>query len=150
MSLILPITQLAKELTDLGFERVIPVMDDLMVCPTNKWVQDFGEWVKINKSKYEAQSWDCDEFALWARVKASESLCQNRKLRTYGHSFLVCTLLLDPDQTLNGISGGGWHACNIVRTPEGWVFFEPQSGDHELAGVALERSAVTSLDFVLL
>lgn len=138
------------ELTQLGFRRVVGPLDRNLFCPSGEWLNEFAAWINLHRKAYEPEKYDCDDFAFWARHEATRSLVRNPVLRDCGHAFLFCTFYPAIMEWINGIEGSGdGHACNIVRTPDGWVFFEPQTGLFCPARPALERGAISLLDLVI-
>ena len=132
MSLILPSTQLVAELTALGWKRVIGVMDRQVLCPEERWVEKFSKWIAAKAPRYRGEVFDCDDFARWAVVEATKSRVRNSQEDPCGHSFLFCIVRIGMLEVVNGVEGSGeHHACNLVRTPQTWLLFEPQNGQYE-------------------
>lgn len=124
-----------------------------MVCPTVKWLQEFGDWCREHPWEYIPETLDCDDAALDAVVNASKGLKRNKKLWGNGHALLYSKVDMVYGETLCGITPVSneavRHANNVARTKEGWFFFERQTGQHEMVLSALERRAVDDLLFVL-
>ena len=130
-----------KELIDLGFQCWV-VTDRELFAPHAGWLPEFWGRIRGRKKPAIENARDCDDFAFWARVEASdENAASGRKL---GHTFLICTIGLYAN--FNGIDAEAvsGHATNIVRTSDqGWVFFEPQPGETSDARRALDSGLVT-------
>jgi len=144
MNLVLPSAQLVDEAKNLlNFNLVVGTFDRQVLCPNLAWCEEFAWWAFRNKPKYLAEKRDCEDISMWARVQATESLVKNRGIGNVGHSFTFCYISISFEHELNGIPGSGEsHITNIVRTDEGWRFFETQTGLHCPAVQAIELGAV--------
>lgn len=125
-------TQIVGELAELG---IFPeaLCDEFYFCPSLEWLQEYIHWFwQNNPYKYKKEKFDCDNFAKRAWAQADESLQENRDIQDCDHTF--CMVKLNLLKTLNGVSGPGYHATNMVRCSNNiWYFAEPQSGEiHEV------------------
>ena len=95
--------------------------------PSKQWLDEFGEWIRMNAPEaYQTETFDCDDFANWAKVMASESAAKSNEVRDAGAAFFVCGIS-NPNDLLGAT--GAAHALNLVLCDdENWYFFEPQSG----------------------
>lgn len=140
-TLILPASQLRDELKAMGFELFSSERDRMYVCPQVSWIEEMGKWIKANPWIYAPEKSDCDDAALDLVVESGRAIVGSR-LDGAGHSVTYCTIQITEGSTLNDI-GGGSHATTIVRTPDGWMFFERESGKYEPAQPRIDDGSVT-------
>lgn len=147
----IPTSQLVTELLALCVNTVSNPRDaEAFVCDP-EWLTEFGEWLH----KDVLQSWlnekfDCDDFAIRAVDRATESLVRNGDAENCGHAFCYAEIYLATGSTIFGIEGPGWHACNFVRCTDGWHYFEPQNGKHDLLSRFLADESLAVIRYVWL
>lgn len=120
------------ELRALGITSIDPPRDARFFCPSTAWLTEFGLWLKDQNraTPWIAEKFDCDDFAIRAIDRATESLCRNSHINDCGHSF--CYAEIELSGNVLGIDGPGSHAVNFVRCSDtlAWHYFEPQMGTH--------------------
>jgi hypothetical protein len=150
-----PGADLVAELQQMGFAKISSPRDRMVLCPSARWLDDFGDWCELNRDPYLKEAWDCDDFALWGVVQAGRALA--RKYSGFGHAVLYAVVDIAGNGTggtggTGGTSGlfgvaGGRHALNLIRCEDGWYWFEPQNGQHAEHGDCW--TLIGALDFVL-
>jgi hypothetical protein len=154
--------------------------DASYALPTEPWLREqFGPFLTHEfwaySRNYIREKFDCDDFADEAEIEATlaelaeyvigmvrglrakmsvkaavRSLVANPELQGCGVAFHYCEITLREGRSLNGVPGPGRHATNLVRTPTGWFFFEPQNSQLTPANEALHPdSGSCQLVFVL-
>jgi hypothetical protein len=102
------------------------------------------EAIKSNYPKNEAN--DCDDWTGLAIQWARDARNANKDFVAKGYGFAVfrARITIVEHANINGIVGDGrtGHECCVVRTPDGWMLFEPQTGDHQLLDSALDNCAL--------
>lgn len=155
MSMVMPAEDLRDELLEFCDDVDLPD-DRLNCCPTVEWLQRFGEfcrwmWGKVSADRMarripQSESNDCDDAAGRAVAWAREARDQSDELVRLGVGFAVflAYVTIREGECVNGITGDGrmQHRICIVRTPDGWMAFEPQTGSHERLESALDRCAL--------
>lgn len=125
-------TTFRKRLKDCGFETVVSFSDRRYSQPSKAWVEKFGDWVsKHQPSKFAPDSFDCDDFARWARFRASMTLIKNPALvaKESTHTFIEAWVYIKAGRKLNDVAGGQTHATNLVlASDDKFYWFEPQNG----------------------
>lgn len=133
---------------ELGFPRVMTVRDRSYFAPARSWLGKFAKLLAKNPPvEYARESFDCDEFAMWAVLEASKALYRNPDLRgRVSHTLIQAWLRIGSG--LNGIPGPGAHATILCYcNDEEWYWLEPQNGkitkhDESLLGGAIEQLLV--------
>lgn len=155
MSLILTAETLREELGIYCDDVDLPD-DRRNCCPTVEWLQRFGDFCRFrlqairqsraNLGIAKSESNDCDDAAGRAVGWAREARDQSEELVILGVGFAVflAYITIFDGESVNGITGDGrtQHKTCVVRTPDGWMAFEPQTGRHEHLAVALDRCAL--------
>ena len=132
---------LISALAKAGCRSISNPRDGRAFCPSVDWLREVGQWLFQHRKPYQIEKYDCDDFALWAQVCATDALCQNGSVMDCGHSFR-CADIMIPNEGLNGI-GPGLHATNICYCSDETLYFlEPQTG---LVSVVLDRRDVVIL-----
>lgn len=143
-----PGADLVAELQQMGFAKISSPRDRMVLCPSARWLDDFGDWCELHRDPYLKEAWDCDDFALWGVVQAGRALA--RKYSGFGHAVLYAAVQILPGCELLRVPGGekgSRHALNLIRCEDGWYWFEPQNGMHAEHGDCW--TMIGALDFVL-
>jgi hypothetical protein len=149
--MILPTNQLVTELLDLGVNTVSNPRDETVFIPSPEWLNEFGDWLHADVlNSWQAGKFDCDDFAIRAVDRATESLVRNGDAENCGHAFCYAEIYLATARTIFTIEGPGWHAANIVRCVDGWHYFEPQVGKHDLLSRFLDDGSIAAMRYVWL
>lgn len=138
---------------------VSPARDSSLMLPEESWIREFGEWIRgerLRLPSYSSQSWDCDDYSLWASVEASK--CRALASGDSGHSVFVCYITGNRGRELNGLTFGDQleHSCLIILdSTEKWWFLEPQNGSYapaleNLVDDSHPNRAVVSVDYLIL
>lgn len=136
--------ELVTELVTLGARQVNSPRDFNLFLPSAQWLTAFAHWLvgEFAGKKWTAEKFDCDDFAIRAIDRATESLWKADNLTNCGHAFAYAEVW---HSTL------GRHAVNIVRCEDEWKFLEPQNGEITPASVALaDGGSIRSLYWVWL
>ena len=127
------------KLLGLGFD-VDPPLDEHIICPSSKWLDEFGVYLFRRRPFYRVESFDCDNFSAWASVLATESLLR-AGVKDADHSFVRA--YFRNERPVHDIPPGG-HSANVVWLDDDrLVLFEPQNGRwSELAPLVGDGSVV--------
>ena len=109
--------------------RVCRPVDEQYFCPGLAWLKEFASQLKEHAPEFRSEAFDCDQFALRARVQADEALLRGSQ-RDSGHTFGYAEVMMQAGMVLNGIEAPskGAHATNLCRLNDGtWWFVEPQT-----------------------
>lgn len=130
--MIKPAAEIEYELRhELRIDYVRAPVDSEIFLPSVDWLRQFGRWLAANPpSPYVAEAWDCDDFAIWARVEASKAWLAARDERISGHGLGYCEVWTNSHEFWSNVNTGlGKHAWNLCKTrDDGWHFLEPQTG----------------------
>jgi len=102
------------EIKDLGILLPLGILDIPDYYYTTLWgIQESVKWVrKVYKfPEYQTSKMDCDDFAFLMKGLMSSEFGLN-----------TCGLAL-------GFAPSGYHAFNLARAEQKWVFIEPQTGE---------------------
>ena len=126
--MISPALDYCVRLNELGWECDEP-NDDNLFRPSKKWLVEFGAYLFRKRPFYKVEKFDCDNFAAWCVVLATESLLANPSVTNCDHSIIRCTFRVLKGPVLGGTMRSGKHAASLVWLDEGpIVLFEPQNG----------------------
>lgn len=130
--MIVAASNLRDELLAIGFEPV-EVRDAKCYLPSCAWLKKFGAWLVEDLPPYASEKYDCDDFAIRALDRSNDALRKTDKIRGCGHAFGYAVIGLKDGANWFGnvMDRTLFHAVNICRTPEGWVFFEPSLGQFQ-------------------
>ena len=127
--MILTADEYFSTILDCGFASVTVARDRRVFCPSLDWVREFGSWLVAHAKPYQAEKYDCDDFAEWGKVCATEALFQNVSITDAGHSFFIADVVIGSGCHLNGIPGPGVHATNACLGNDSILYLcEPQTG----------------------
>lgn len=99
--------------------------DKQYICPARGWVTDFGAWLLPRLPKYEADRFDCDDYALTALTLADTAPTRLKHSPAIG----VARVAIQEGKSLNGVEGGkAPHMTCVVRCDDNrWYYYEPQN-----------------------
>src|SRR3990167_4470830 len=93
--------ELLEELRKLGVQTLSNPRDSKFYCPTVEWLKKFGLWFKKNiKQKWTNEKFDCDDFAIRAVDRATDSLGAEDSIQNCGHSFCFAEVYLATGATI--------------------------------------------------
>ncbi len=136
---------------DLSVERTMrsPYRDTLYFRPSPEWVSKFGDWLEsAPRGSYTTESWDCDDFAMWASTQAS--IANSQAGRTCGHTVFIAYILAKKNFCGLVFPSLTDHATLLILdSTNEWTFLEPQTGYSMPAKRALESGIVESIYYVI-
>ena len=143
-----PSTEFRQALTEAGFTEFQSALDAAVNCPSRAWLEnDFSVYLSTLRMPGVAESADCDDWAMFAKVMAGYA--NGTMGAAVGIAFAVVKITIFPGCTFNGIPGPGIHLTNAVLLDSGeLVAYEPQTQTTADFKGAVADGAV-SLDWVL-
>lgn len=118
-----------EEEINLTRNMISPARDFLYMCPSIEWVKDFAkDLAAMDHPTYAYEKWDCDDFAFWASLQASNARAES-SIADSGHTVLIAYVTLNKSVLGINVEGALEHACLLILTSDAdWVLLEPQTG----------------------